>query len=108
MNINQNNLYKVNKAPIKIPRKSLSFALEDRFIVHFTDALKFFAAKMLKITILTSVWRAQHPNTGRNIQHPFPCHTHTQAHTHTHAHAQTHTHIHKICQINIPNPDFKS
>ena len=27
-----------------------------------------FAAKMLKMTISTSVWSAQHPNAGRNIQ----------------------------------------
>ena len=29
---------------------------------------RFFAAKMLKITIFTSVWCAQHPNACRNIQ----------------------------------------
>ena len=28
----------------------------------------FFAQKMLKMTISTSVWSAQHPNTRRNIQ----------------------------------------
>ena len=26
--------------------------------------------KMLKMTILTRVWSAQHPNAGRNIQKP--------------------------------------
>ena len=30
--------------------------------------LRFFAAKTLKKTISTSVWSAQHPNAGRNIQ----------------------------------------
>ena len=29
----------------------------------------FFLQKMLKMTILTRVWGAQHPNAGRNIQH---------------------------------------
>ena len=33
---------------------------------------KFFAEKMLKMTISTSVWNGQHPNAGRNIQQqPF-------------------------------------
>ena len=27
-----------------------------------------FCIKMLKMTILTSVWSAQHPNAGQNIQ----------------------------------------
>ena len=30
---------------------------------------RFFAAKTLKMTISTSVWSAQHPNAGQNIQH---------------------------------------
>ena len=29
----------------------------------------FFAEKMLKMTISTSFWSVQHPNTGRNVQH---------------------------------------
>ena len=31
--------------------------------------LRFFAQKTLKMSILTSIWSAQHPNAGRNIQH---------------------------------------
>ena len=30
----------------------------------------FFAEKMLKMTISTSIWSAQHLNAGQNIQHP--------------------------------------
>ena len=36
----------------------------------FLAFLSCFAEKTLKMTILTSVWNAQHPNTGQNIQHP--------------------------------------
>ena len=35
----------------------------------FLAFLIFFAEKMLKLTILTSFWGAQHPNAGQNIQH---------------------------------------
>ena len=31
----------------------------------------FFATKMLKMTISTSVWSGQHPNAGQNIQQPY-------------------------------------
>ena len=31
--------------------------------------LSFLAQKMLKMTILTSIWSVQHPNAGQNIQH---------------------------------------
>ena len=34
--------------------------------MHF---FSFLAQKMLKMTISTSVWGAQHPSAGRNIQH---------------------------------------
>ena len=37
--------------------------------VTFYKASVFFADKMQKMTISTSVWSAQHPNTGQNIQH---------------------------------------
>ena len=35
-----------------------------KFLAFFS----FFAEKTLKMTISTSVWSAQHPNAGRNIQ----------------------------------------
>ena len=38
-------------------------------LLHISCFLGFFAAKMLKMTISTSVWSAQHPKAGRNIQH---------------------------------------
>ena len=42
-----------------------------QFYYKFATFLGFFSSltqKMLKITILTSVWGAQHPNVGQNIQ----------------------------------------
>ena len=36
---------------------------------YFFEFFKLFSKKMLKMTNLTSVWRAQHPNAGRKIQH---------------------------------------
>ena len=32
----------------------------------------FFAVNTLKMTVKTSVWSAQHPNAGRNIQQTIP------------------------------------
>ena len=40
-----------------------------QFAANFLLFQFFFAAKTLKMTISTNVWSAQHPNTGRNIQH---------------------------------------
>ena len=51
---------------IKKTRFLLKFAAN---LLKFLAFFRFFAAKTLKITISTSVWRAQHPNAGRNIQH---------------------------------------
>ena len=39
-----------------------------KFAANFLLFLSFFAEKMLRMTISTSVWTAQHPNAGRNIQ----------------------------------------
>ena len=50
-------------------QKKLFFA---EFCCKILAFLRFFAAKMLKMTILTSVWHAQHPNAGQNIQHKTP------------------------------------
>ena len=43
-----------------------------KFAANFLAFLGFFAAKMLKMAILTSVWSAQHPKAGQNIQHSTP------------------------------------
>ena len=40
-----------------------------KFCCKFLALFCFFAQKTLKMTILTSVWSAHHPNAGRNIQH---------------------------------------
>ena len=40
-----------------------------RFCCKFVAFFQLFSKKMLKMTILTSVWGAQHRNAGRNIQH---------------------------------------
>ena len=39
------------------------------FAANFLLIFSFFSQKLLKMTILTSVCSAQHPNAGRNIQH---------------------------------------
>ena len=41
-----------------------------KFCCKFLAFLRFFAQKMLKMTISTSVWSAQHPNAGQNLQQP--------------------------------------
>ena len=44
-----------------------------KFYCKFATLLHFFsfiALRALKMTISTSVWGAQHPNSGRNIQQP--------------------------------------
>ena len=41
---------------------------------NFMLFLMFFAQKMLKMTISISVWCAQHPNAGRNIQQTIKDH----------------------------------
>ena len=46
-------------------KKSCFFA---KICCKFLAFLIFFAEKMLKMTISTSIWGAQHPNSGRNIQ----------------------------------------
>ena len=38
------------------------------FLQKFVAFFSFFAEKTLKITISASVWGAQHPNAGQNIQ----------------------------------------
>ena len=71
----------------KNPKKSKNFAAKfskKQFFLHFIKALvncfipqkwafsskkHVFTYKKLKMIISTSVWRAQHPNAGRNIQH---------------------------------------
>ena len=47
-------------------KKKLFFA---KICCKFLAFFRFFAAKTLKMVILTSVWSAQHPNAGRNMQH---------------------------------------
>ena len=52
-----------------LSKKPFCFA---KFYSKFAAFLRFFsflAQKMLKITITTSIWGAQHPNAVRNIQH---------------------------------------
>ena len=39
------------------------------YMLQISSFFTFFAQKMLKMTILTSVWCAQHPKAGQNIQH---------------------------------------
>ena len=48
--------------------KNLFFAKFSSKFLSFLRFLSFSVQKMLKITISTSVWGAQHPNTGHNIQ----------------------------------------
>ena len=49
--------------------------LKQVFLLNFASNLflfcflKLFCIKMLKMTIQTRVWGAQHPNSGQNIQH---------------------------------------
>ena len=47
--------------------KNVFFA---KFCCKFLAFFSFFAEKTLKMTISTSVWSAQHPNAGQNIQQP--------------------------------------
>ena len=41
------------------------------FAANFLLFFSFLAQKMLKMTIMTSIWSAQHPNIGRNIQQVY-------------------------------------
>ena len=43
-----------------------------KFCCKFFAFLSFLPLKTLKKTISTSIWSAQHPNTGKNIQHSSP------------------------------------
>ena len=61
------------KKPIKSGNKThyQHFCFFAKICTKFVTFLRFFsfvAQKMLKIKILTSVWGAQHPNAGLNIQ----------------------------------------
>ena len=47
-----------------IKRFLAEFCIKCQFFTFFS----FLAQKILKITIMTSVWGAQHPNAGQNIQ----------------------------------------
>ena len=38
-------------------------------LLQISCFFRFFAQKMLKMTISTILWNAQHPNAGQNIQH---------------------------------------
>ena len=49
------------------PTKILSSSFSQKFATNFLLFLAF-CKKMLKMTISTSAWKEQHPNTGRNIQ----------------------------------------
>ena len=48
------------------------FSLQ-KFAANFFAFLSFFAEKMLKMTISTIVWGAQHLNAGQNIQQMLTC-----------------------------------
>ena len=51
---------------MRVPQKELFLVCAQMLVESF---FIFFAQKMLKNQILTSVWSAQHPNAGQNIQH---------------------------------------
>ena len=44
-----------------------------KFCCTFLAFVGFLAQKTLKMTKSTSIWSAQHPNAGRNIQHLLSC-----------------------------------
>ena len=50
-------------------RRSTATRINDKVLGSY-EPLSILHVKTLKMVISTSVWNAQHPNAGQNIQHP--------------------------------------
>ena len=52
-------------------KEVIQVSTQNSKICYFFAFFMLFSPKTLKIIIMTSIWGAQHPKAGRNIQHSF-------------------------------------